>query len=299
MNVSVMPYPPSDFGNKRKFPFLVLLRFEMTLQVFKNPRNTYSDRDAVFPEQLHDPEGMDFVRKDGGAFEKQRDEQTLRLAEHVAERQQVQNPNRLQDSRPLLVFRNFVPERAEIRADVAVTVNHALWLACRAGRVNDFDNIIWRDFGQVKGMDGRPSRHRVKHGVIDDQSRVGFCSNALDKTRREADINGNSFDTPDDTRPKHRGPLDAIFGPNQHTIAFADIAVVEIADDGANLSVQIVVRSNPRAKSIRGTNSFAAAESLDFGEKFYKSLHGALIRTHYPLYIGAVYSLEVFYEQIF
>src|SRR5262249_10018261 len=39
---------------------------------------------------------------------------------------------------------------------------------------------------------------------------------------------------------------------------------------------------------------FAHAESLDFGEKFHKSFHWALIRTHYLLYIGAVYSLEVF-----
>jgi hypothetical protein len=33
---------------------------------------------------------------------------------------------------------------------------------------------------------------------------------------------------------------------------------------------------------------------LDFGEKFHESFHRALIRIHYPLYIGAVYRLEVF-----
>src|SRR5262245_11258841 len=148
-------------------------------------------------------------------------------------------------------------------------------------------------------MHRQPRRNHIQHRVVDQHFRFCLCSNALDEIRREADIHGNSFDTTGNARPEDRDPLQSIFRPDQYTIALVYIAFVEMADDRANLSVQIVIRGNPRAKSITGTDGFAHAESLDFGDKFHESFHGALIPTHYPLYIGAVYSLEAFYEQIF
>src|SRR5215471_8232133 len=87
---------------------------------------------------------MNFARERDGTFEKHRNEQTLRLAKHVAQRQQIQNTHRLKWTRPFPVLFNFLLKRPQVRADVSMAMHDAFGLACGSRRINDFNDVVRR-----------------------------------------------------------------------------------------------------------------------------------------------------------
>ena len=68
-----------------------------------------------------------------------------RLAEHVAERQQVQEPQRVERPRVFAVLQNLALDRDDVREDVAVADDHAFRLRGRARREDDLGDVVARD----------------------------------------------------------------------------------------------------------------------------------------------------------
>ncbi len=73
-----------------------------------------------------------------------------RLAEHVAERQQIEEANRQERLRPLPVLRDLFLDGNDVGEDVPMGDDDALWIRGRAGRKDDFRGIVRRQLGPVR-----------------------------------------------------------------------------------------------------------------------------------------------------
>ena len=74
-----------------------------------------------------------------------RDERRHRLAEHVAERQQVQEAQREERPAPLAVLQDLAFDRHDVRQHVAVGDDDALGLGGRAGGEDDLGDVVAAD----------------------------------------------------------------------------------------------------------------------------------------------------------
>src|SRR5213593_175847 len=101
--------------------------FDFVLQVLENSRNADDHGNTVVMDHLHQPARMSFGRESGRAFKEKRNEQPLGLSEHMAQRKQVENSNGLDQTSPLLIFRDFFGKGTEVGTDVAVAVDHTFW----------------------------------------------------------------------------------------------------------------------------------------------------------------------------
>ena len=98
------------------------------------------------------------AREDDVPRQHRRHERRHRLAEHVAERQQVQEADRLERPRVLPVLRDLALDRDDVREDVAVRDDDALRLGGRAGREDDLGDVVARDGDGGGGAVGAQSR---------------------------------------------------------------------------------------------------------------------------------------------
>ena len=73
-----------------------------------------------------------------------RQEDAEELAEDVAERQQVQEAQRMEDALVLEIFADLAFERLEVRQDVAVRDDDAAWLGRGAGGEDNLDDVVAR-----------------------------------------------------------------------------------------------------------------------------------------------------------
>ena len=83
-----------------------------------------------------------------------------RLAEHVAERQQVDEAQRMERPRVPPVLHHLALDRDDVRQDVAVADDDALRLGRGAGREDDLDDVVARDRRRPASARRRASRSR-------------------------------------------------------------------------------------------------------------------------------------------
>src|SRR5262245_31978219 len=146
MQFFVTPHPEGKGTSLLEGPVSFFLpAFDFILEILEDAWNAHHYRDSMVMSKLDDLAWMDFACEDGSTFEKHRHEQPEGLAEHVTERQEVQNAYRLEWPRPLPVLRNLILKWTQVRANVAMTMNDAFRFPGRARRVNNLDHIIRSD----------------------------------------------------------------------------------------------------------------------------------------------------------
>jgi hypothetical protein len=123
----------------------VKLPGDFVSQVFQNSRNGNDNGDPLLPHNLNDSAGVYFRCKSDRAFKQEWYEDALKLAEHMAQWEQIQSANRLKRACPFFVFVDFRLKWRQVRADIPVAVHDAFGFACRSRRINDFDNIVRSD----------------------------------------------------------------------------------------------------------------------------------------------------------
>src|SRR5258705_5409232 len=122
---------------------------------------------------------MNFGRECSRTFKEQRHEESERLPEHVTEGKEIKNSDGLKWSRPLLVFVDLLLKRPQVGADISVPMNDAFRFSCGAGRVDNFDDVVWTYFTRSKGMAGAPTADGIEHCIIDYRLRFRFRTNSL------------------------------------------------------------------------------------------------------------------------
>ena len=110
---------------------------DVLAQHVEHLRHADEHRDAPRLDLTEDLGRAVAVREDDRAVEHRRHERRHRLPEHVAERQQVQEPDRMERPLVLPVLRDLALDRDDVREDVAVRDRHALRIGRRAGGEDD------------------------------------------------------------------------------------------------------------------------------------------------------------------
>ena len=132
-------------------------------QHLEHLRHADHDRDAPGADLPDDVGRGQAAREDHHAGQHRRDERRHRLAEHVAERQQVQKTDRRERSRVPAVLRDLALDRDDVREDVPVGEDHPFRFRGRAGREDDLDDVVGiaRDGGSAAPR--RVRRSRIGH----------------------------------------------------------------------------------------------------------------------------------------
>ena len=131
-------------------------------QHVENLRHRHEHRDPARLDLRDDVGRVVAAHEDDGAGQHRRDERRHRLAEHVAERQQVQEAEREERRAPLPVLQHLALDRDDVREDVAVRDDDALRLGGRARREDDLGDVVARDRDVGEQPPARPLASRAR-----------------------------------------------------------------------------------------------------------------------------------------
>ena len=111
-------------------------------QAVEDTRDADKDGDPLAPGGVQDRGRMQVSHERSRALEQEGDEDAHGLTEHVAEREQVEDPDRLEGPGPFLVAVVLLPDRVEVGADVAMEMDDPLRFRCRPGGVDNFHHVV-------------------------------------------------------------------------------------------------------------------------------------------------------------
>src|SRR5262245_4988514 len=163
---------------------------DLLLQYLKDARYSDNHRNAIVMSDPHDLCGIQLAGEGDRAFQKHRNKQSHRLSEHMAERQQVENADRLKWFGPLSVFCDFFLKRPQVGANVAVPMHDSMRRARCAGRVDDFDNVVRVHLRKIELLYRGATLQCVETRSVQCQSRAGIVSNACGELLTETKVHG-------------------------------------------------------------------------------------------------------------
>src|SRR5580698_4842892 len=123
---------------------------DFALQRFDESRNRNEHGNALVANHVNQVGRLQRIAEDQGARQKRRNEYSQHLAEHVAQRKQIQETQRMKKSLVAKIFLDLTLDRFDIGKHVAVRDHHAARLG-RGARSEDDLQRIW----------ARESRRRV------------------------------------------------------------------------------------------------------------------------------------------
>ena len=117
-------------------------RSDVLAQHIQDLRDRHQHRHAPRLDLLDDLARVVSAHEDDDAGQHRRNERRHGLAEHVAERQQVQEANREERRRPFPVLQHLAFDRHDVGEHVAVRDDHAFRFGCRARREDDLRDVV-------------------------------------------------------------------------------------------------------------------------------------------------------------
>ena len=143
MDIPVTPPPAERPARFRRNGFgSNIVPLDISPQAFENAGHADKDRNPLLPNRLADHTGVQPCHERRRAFEEEWDEDAHGLPEHMAERQQVKDSDRLEGLGPFLVPVDFLSNRVKVGTDVAMKMDHSLGLGSGSRGVNDLDHIV-------------------------------------------------------------------------------------------------------------------------------------------------------------
>ena len=267
---AVMPPPPGPVHpGRRRIRRLRRHADDVVAQHLEDLRHAHEHRDPPFTDLPDDVVGGVAAGEDDQAGQHGRHEGGHGLAEHVTERQEVQEADRAERARVLLVLRHLALDRDDVREDVLVGEDDPLRFRRRAGREDDLGGggsvddrgpriedcgggnrsvrLHAEDLRKAPDSPSGPERggiHRLAH---EDGFRVDDPRHLEEKIRRRPVVDRDD-DDPFEQRPPHRGdPFRAVFAPDRDRLAGCDAFVTQALREAARRGRDIPVRPGPRA----------------------------------------------------
>ncbi len=167
------------------------------------------------------------------ASQHRRNEGGHRLPEHVAQGQQVQEPDRAEWFRVPAILQDLFFDRDDVREHVAVRDHHALRLGRRARREDDLRHIVTHDRDGRRGVCCTPVElvdppHRrvaqpaYRGNVLANEHHAGGndASHAHEKVGGRAVVNRHDDRADQQTAPERHNPLRAVFAEDDDLVAF-------------------------------------------------------------------------------
>ena len=165
---------------------------DVLAQHVEDLRHADQHRHAARLDQADDVVRVEAAREDDRAAHHRRHVGRHRLAEHVAERQQVDEAQRMERPRVAAVLHHLALDRDDVGHHVAMADDDALRLGRRARGEDDLDDVVARD-GDV--------RHRPVGAPVEVGEAARRATPARSASAREP---GTSSPTQHDTSPRPR-----------------------------------------------------------------------------------------------
>ena len=252
---------------------------DVVAQHVQDLRHADEDRHAAGPDLPDDAGRVVAAHEDGDALQHRRHEGRHRLAEHVAERQQVQEAERKEGAPVPRVLPDLALHRHDVGQHVRVRDPDAPGLGRGAGREDDLGQVVAARtvrgvrFGGGAGDAGgrgrglpeaavavreqiveRPDRHPVQRrgtevGARDDERGRDDPHDAPDQLRGGAQVDGHGHRAGEQAAPEGDDPLGAVLAPQHHAVAGGDAVPAqaggEVPGGAANLAVRPGVAAVP------------------------------------------------------
>ena len=198
--------------------------------------------------------------EDDGNGNQRRDEQRERLTEQMAQRKKIQDAQRLEWSGVFLILGDLARDGLQIRQQVAMGDDDAFRLGRGAGGEDDFGDVAGLNEGGRKrlgsgGMFDFAEQPRAAEEVRNalaeqDDFRLGFLGDAVEKIFRRLRIDGNHDDAVEQARPQRGDPTGAAFRPNDGGVAFRDSMLAKPGAQRGGHAGDVPISVRPAAKAI-------------------------------------------------
>ena len=195
------------------------------------------------PAALHlvgDVAGVVAAHEDHRTGQHRRNERGHGLPEHVAERQQVQEPERAERFRVLAVLQHLAFDRDDVRKDVPVRDHHALRLGRGARREDDLGDIVASDGHRRRQAGGRPvevvqrPRGRLpktanRRHVLAEQHDASLddARDAQEEIGRRTVINRDEHDAAEQASPEGHQPLGPVLAEDHDLVALGEASLAQ------------------------------------------------------------------------
>ena len=124
---------------------MLQIAFDLLLQGLQHPRHTNQHGNALAVDGVHDFRRLEFLLKNNGAAQQRRQVHAQELPEHMAERQQIQEPDGVHQALILQIALHPALQGSDIRQHVAVADDDSAWLRGRTRGEDDLQSILLAD----------------------------------------------------------------------------------------------------------------------------------------------------------
>ncbi len=212
-----------------------------------------------------DVDGVVAAHEHDDALQHRRDERGHGLAEHVAERQQVEKPQREEGTAPLAILQHLALDRHDVRQHVAMRDHHTLGLGRRARREDDLGHVVARDGDRgegrrlghrplelVKCPDRRAGNRAKRRHILPDEDEPGRHdpAHAHEKVRRRAIVDRDHDDAAEEAPPERRDPLGAVLAPEDDGVALAEAGSMEARREFPRHAADVFVRVRADSEAV-------------------------------------------------
>jgi hypothetical protein len=245
---------------------------QMVPEHLEHLRHRHEHRHTAPSYLRHDVVGRVAAREDDHAVDEGRDEGGHRLPEHVAERQQVEEPDGEERPRPGLVLRDLPLDRQHVGEDVPVRQHHALGLGRRTRGEDHLGCIVGLDrdrrgvfahevvpADRVEAPDVPVRRRRQdrvhvravgdrvahEHGPRSDDAR-----DPAEEVDRRAVVDRDHDDAAEQASPQRHEPLGTVLAPDDDMLALPDAGGVQPRRERPGARGRFPIAVRPAAVSI-------------------------------------------------
>ena len=240
----------------------------MVAQHLQYPGHADHDRHAPPADLTHDVGRVVAAHEDRYPRQQRRDEGGHGLAEHVAERQQVEEPQRGERAGVAAVPEHLVLDGDHVREDVAVRQPHPLGVGGGARREDDLGQLVGRaavpahvrlaavlparrdEPPQRPDLDAVPA-HRGLQALADQHgARVDNRRDARHELPGGAKVHRHEHGPREQAAPHRRDPVRAVLAPDHDPVARSDVRARQAAGEGERGAADLVVRVPVRAVAV-------------------------------------------------
>ena len=225
-------------------------------------RHRHQDRHAPALDLRDDVDRVVAAHEHDNAGQHRRHERGHGDAEHVAEGQQVEKPQRKERPPPLAVFRDLPFDWHRVGEDVAVGDDHAFRFGGRARGEDDLCHVVapdgdrrWRGVAPVEIVQ-RPDervgrRHQCRHVLADqDHACRDDPPDADEEVGRGSVVDRNHDDAGEQTAPERDDPFGTVFAPDNNRVALVHAGRVQARGESTRRRTDLLVGIGTRSEAV-------------------------------------------------
>ena len=254
------------------------------LQAGQDPGHRNQDRDPMPADAVQDRAWMELGHEHHAAPQDEGNEESGGLTEHVAQGQEIQEPDGLERSGVFPVAGDLTGEGSQVGANVPVAVDDPLGRARGAGREDDLHRVVrfqpdlrerltlGLERGQIPERQAFHAGLRMDLPAVHQQARLDLVLDPLHQRRAGAGVHRNDLHSLGNATPECDDPLRFILSPEKKPVSPPDAPFPEMPGEGGDAAPQVGIGEDAGAEAVVETNRFTGPP-LQLGDQVEKGPH--------------------------